>query len=300
MNGNSPRWLLLTFLFVLLIIPVSANAQGQVSLKSLSVQLWPEYDQPSVLVIYDFTLDEGISLPANVTLRIPADANLIAVAYAPSGSNLLNAPFEEPYIEGDWQVVTITVDTVATYHIEYYAPLVFDGSERMYEYIWPGDHAVDSFNLTVKVPVDTTEISTDPPMTESTSEDGSQVNLNWETSDLAANEQLPIEFVYTKTSDRLSMSGPLQPDPVDENTDGRVSLSNYLPYIMGGLGVLLIAGGGFYFWQSGRGKADSRKRHRSRARDDAGEEVYCHQCGKRAQASDRFCRTCGTRLRKET
>jgi hypothetical protein len=125
--------------------------------------------------------------------------------------------------------------------------------------------------------------------------------LEWGTSDLEAGEELPIRVTYTKSSDRLGVSDqPLETGEVDENTQGRVSLNNYLPYILGGLGVLLILAGGLYFWQSSKGKSAPRRRHRRREESSDGGEVYCHQCGKRAQSGDRFCRTCGTRLRKES
>jgi hypothetical protein len=297
MHGSLRKWLFLPLLFALLTIPVPANAQGQVALDNVTVQLWPEFDQPAMLVIYDFTLTEGTTLPVDVTLRIPTDANLIAVAYAPAG-NLLNVPYQDPYEEGDWQVVTLTVDTAAPYHIEYYAPLTRVDAQRDYVYLWPGDHAVETFNVSVKTPIDTTEISTDPQMRDVTPEGSTQTYLEWGTSNLEAGEQLPIKVTYIKTSDRLG--GPIQAESVDENTQGRISLSNYLPYILGGLGILLIVGGGIYFWQTSQGKPAHRKRHRSRDEDRDSEEVYCHQCGKRAQAGDRFCRTCGTRLRRES
>lgn len=124
--------------------------------------------------------------------------------------------------------------------------------------------------------------------------------LEWGTSDLEAGDELPIQITYTKTSDRLGVSDqPLETGEVDENTQGRVSLTNYLPYILGVLGALLILVGGLYFWQSSKGKPGPRRRHRSRNEEAVGGDVYCHQCGKRAQSGDRFCRTCGTRLRKE-
>jgi hypothetical protein len=76
-------------------------------------------------------------------------------------------------------------------------------------------------------------------------------------------------------------------------------ISNYLPYFLGALGVVLIGGGAFYFWQTGRGRASRQSRHRGGMRLplQRGEEVHCHACGTRAQAGDRFCRVCGTRLR---
>ena len=301
MHGSLRKRLILPFLFTLLIaIFLPASAQGEIVLDTFSVQLWPEFDQPAMLVIYDFTLAEGSSLPIDVSLRIPTDATLIAVAYAPSGS-LLNAPYQEPYDEDGWQIVTVTVDTAAPYHLEYYAPLAQEELQREYSYLWPGDYAVGTFNVSVKVPVDTTEITTDPQMKNATTEGSAQTNLEWRTSDLGADEQLPIIVTYTKTSDRLSVSDqPLETGTVDESTQGRVSLSNYLPYILGGLGLLLIVGGGVYFWQTSKGKPKPRRRHRSHELDDESANIYCHQCGKRAQSGDRFCRTCGTRMRKET
>ena len=300
MHGTLQKWLLLPLLFALLAIPVSTNAQGQITFDTVNVQLWPEFDQPAMLVIYDFTLAENTTLPVEVNLRIPTDANLIAVAYAPTG-DLLNVPYQEPREEGGWQVVTLTVDTATAYHIEYYAPLERSDSQREYNFLWPGDYSVGMFSISVRPPIDTTEITTDPQMRDVTPEGDTQTTLEWGTSDLEAGEQLPIRVTYTKTSDRLGVSDqPLETGVVDENTQGRISLNNYLPYILGGLGFLLILVAGLYFWQTSKDKSAPRKRHRSQNEEANGEDIYCHQCGKRAQPGDRFCRTCGTRLRTET
>ena len=298
MYGSTRKWLLL-LLIVLFTISFPVSAQGEITLETLTVQLWPEFDQPAMLVIYDFTLPEDTSFPADVTLRIPVDATLIAVAYSPAG-NLLNLPYQDPVEEGDWQVITLTAEMPAVYHIEYYAPIERQDLQREYVYLWSGDYAVNTFNVSFRPPVDTTEITTDPQMRSATTEGSALSLLEWGTSDLEAGEELPIRVTYTKSSDRLGVSDqPLETGEVDENTQGRVSLNNYLPYILGGLGVLLILAGGLYFWQSSKGKSTPRRRHRRRDESTEGGEVYCHQCGKRAQSGDRFCRTCGTRLRKE-
>ena len=198
-------------------------------------------------------------------------------------------------------MVTLTVDTATTYHIEYYAPLNRSDSQREYDFLWPGDYAVKTFNVSVRPPIDTTEITTDPQMKDATPEGDTPTTLEWGTSDLEAGEQLPIRVTYTKTSDRLGVSDqPLETGVVDENTPGRISLNNYLPYILGGLGFLLILIAGLYFWQSSKDKSAPRKRHRSQPDEANGKDIYCHQCGKRARPGDRFCRTCGTRLRTGT
>lgn len=294
------KWLRFALLVVLILIPISASAQGQVTIDTLQVQLWPEFDEPQVLVIYDFTLASGTQIPFDMDFRIPTDATLIAVAYD-EGNGLLNAPFQDPVVENGWQVVTLTVDTTARYRIEYYMPLTKADTQRDFTYIWAGDYTVNTLMITLKVPVDTTEVTTEPKMAEMPAgSDGLPIRETTLTN-IQAGEQVPVQITYTKTTDRLSVEGqPVQIDTVDENTPGRVSLNNYLPYILGGLGLVLILAGGIYFWQSGQSKTKIRRRHRASDEETDDEAIYCHQCGKRAQPSDRFCRTCGTKLRKDT
>jgi hypothetical protein len=213
---------------------------------------------------------------------------------------LLNASFEEPFIEGEWQVVTVIVETDTTHRIEYYAPLNKVELQREYEFLWPGDYAVEAFDLSFRVPVDTTEISTEPQMTERIPTDGEVTYLELGSKNLEAGQQVTVAITYVKTTDRLATSGAaVQAGAVDNNTPGRISLANYLVYILGGVGIFLILASGYYFWKSGQRPARPRKRRRSIREADGKEEIYCHQCGKRAQPGDRFCRTCGTRLRLE-
>jgi hypothetical protein len=293
------NWILLCLLACCAVYPLPVSAQNQIVLNTFTVQLWPEFDQPSMLVIVDFTIDQGETLPVDIAMRMPPESNLIAVAFEQDG-NLLNVPFEQPGLDGDWQVVTIRVETNTTYHIEYYAPLTRVDQQREYEFLWPGDYAIADFQFRLKVPPDTTEVNTDPAMTETDPTGSGDRYLEWGAKNLDAGQQVPVSISYIKTTDRLSTSGAaLQAGTVDENTSGRVSLNNYLPYILAGLGFLLIVAGGLYFWQYGQRQTRPRKRRRSADQSSTDDQAYCHQCGVRAQPGDRFCRTCGTRLRQE-
>jgi hypothetical protein len=284
-----------------LFAPFSAQAQGDTTLSSVQVQLWPEYDQPSMLVIYDFSLPDSAQLPLSVSLRFPKTANLVAVASQAADGSLLNTDYQGPTAEADWQVISVQIQSAGVYHIEYYEPLSRDGDVRNFSYLWSGDYAVDDFVVSVRLPTDATNVSSVPPMQSSQSSDGTPY-LRKDFGSLGANQQLPVELTYTKTSEALTASTQsLQPSrPLGASTPGRVVLGNYLPYVVGVLGFALIMGGGIYFWQSSRGKGRTKvRRHapaseRQQAQDS---DVYCHECGTRAQAGDRFCRVCGTRLR---
>jgi hypothetical protein len=291
----------LVIVILWLLIPASALAQGRISLKTVDVQFWPEYDQPSMLVIYDFTVADQVSLPAEVLLRIPKGANLIAVASNTPEGGLVNARFDGPTVSGEWQTIAVQVETTAGYHLEYYEPLTRAGAARQFDYLWPGDYAVDEFSVYLRASVDTSSVITEPPL--KPAQAGGDI-LAYESAigALPAGGQFNLHINYEKSSDTLaSPSQGIQPSaPVDQSTSGRVMFSNYLPYILGGLGLALIIGGSLYFWRPG-GRAGGRERRHRAARRDAepDSEIYCHQCGTRARAGDRFCRVCGSRLRHE-
>lgn len=222
----------------------------------------------------------------------------MAVATLSTDGNLLNADYAGPTTSGNWQIVSVKVSTQSTYHIEYYQPITKDGETRQYSYVWPGAYATDDFSMNVRVPVDTTTITTDPIMTSSQSSDGTSY-LTKDFGPLSAGQQFTLNVNYIKTTDALSAQQTVKPSqPLGPDTQGRVMLSNYLPYALGVVGVVLIAGGLIYFWQSNRGrKSSDRKRHVKAEDKEATSDTYCHQCGARAHNNDRFCRVCGTKLR---
>jgi hypothetical protein len=295
------KWFLRLALGILFVFPAIVSAQNNVILSSVSVQLWPEYDQPSMLVITDFELAASTPLPASVTFHIPQDANLIAVAAYDASGSLVNAVFDGPNAEGEWQTFSITLGSTAARY-EYYQPITFNGEQRIFSYLWDGAHAVGIFNIRVLEPLDTTSLTTTPELA-SIAQENELKYFKGAPVKLAAGEQFALNLDYKKSSDALiaSPQGVQPAAPVDENTPGRVSLSNYLPYLLGGLGVVMIVGGFAYYWRAGRGtsKRTRRRTHSNGENEENNEESYCPQCGSRAKPADRFCRVCGGRIRRQ-
>jgi hypothetical protein len=294
------KWLSRLILAMWLAFPISASsAQSETHLSKVQVQLWPEYDQPSMLVIYDFEVDPDISLPARVDIRIPATANLIAVASLQNGG-LVNAEFEGPVVKGETKAFAIIVKEPTSYHFEYYQPLVRNGVLREFDYLWPGDHAVDEFTIRVQQPLDTTLFSTDPLLIPSQDTIDGLTYYVSQPMKLNAGSQYALDVNYEKTSDALTMpaTGIQSAAPLDENTLGRISASDYMPYVIA-VAIALIAAGslGYYYMSERIQRFNPRKNPRASADEVTRPGVHCHQCGQRARSGDRFCRICGTHLR---
>ncbi len=297
------RWLVLVLLLGLLVITTPAGAQGGVKLKTVNIGLWSEYDQPSMLVIHEFLLDESTPLPAKVTIRFPKDGNLTAAAYKDQNGQLITADVENPETGGNWQTVTLNVESYVPYRIEYYEPLTRDGNKRSFTYQWSGDYPVGELNLTAQLPSDSTNISSDPAFT-TTNTQGNFLVSSVTQNDLQMGQAQEFKLSYERASETVSKpanADNIQPsEPIGPNTKGRVSIDN-LPWIIGALGLALIGVALFFYWRSTQvPEQKSRRRRRagsSQEEEQSGGQEYCHECGTRARAGDRFCRTCGSKLR---
>ena len=155
------KWLVFTLLFTLIFFPSRVGAQGGIKLDSINIELWSEYDQPSMLVIYQFMVSQDTPLPVEMLLRFPKDSNLVAVAVEENG-DLFNKDFTTPVETGNWQTIKIQVENYAPHRIEYYQPLSIDGNKRQFKYQWFGDYYVNEFTVTALVPSDSTDLVTSP------------------------------------------------------------------------------------------------------------------------------------------
>lgn len=297
------KWLVFVLLMGLTIFPSRASAQSGIKLDLMSIELWSEFDQPSMLVINQFVVSQDTPLPASVTLRFPKDGNLVAVAVETT-EGLFNKDFSGPAEQGNWQAITLSVDSYDPHRIEYYQPLIREGDKRQFKYQWFGDYHVKEFAISVLVPADSTELITSPILeTTETAAQGAALTGTITKNEMKMGNSFQFDLEYQRTSDILidtEQADQIQPSvPVGPDTAGRVSITN-LPLIIGGFGLALIGIALFAYWrstQSTETKPRKRRRHAQETVDE--EQAYCHECGARAHAGDRFCRTCGSRLRTE-
>lgn len=284
-------------------------AQDPIKLSSMEVDLWPEYDRPTVLVIYRITLPATTSLPVDLSFRIPsaaAEPSAVAVRQttAEGQAGLFTIPYERQVV-GDWGVISLTA-TSPELQIEYYDPgLVKEGETRQFEYNWPGDYAVDALKMQVQQPLGASEMNISPSSGQGVAGSDGLVYYNKEVGALMAGQTFSLRINYKKSSDDLTATNlPVQPSAPVSITPERNNLLVILPWTLGTLGVVLIVGGVIWYLRSGRGKEEepSHRRRRtatSKEPEKAEDYIYCHQCGKRAGPGDRFCRMCGAKLRIE-
>ncbi len=149
-------WLLALFLALLPL--AAARGQGPVTaLESLAILLWPDYDRPSVLVLLTGTLGTDAPLPAVVTVPLPLDAQLNAVARIDAQNRMID---DIPY-SADAGKLTLTTPE-PRFHVEYYLPYRIEAGEHIFRFTWLADLSVERLETTVQRPASAPSLVTEP------------------------------------------------------------------------------------------------------------------------------------------
>jgi len=292
---------------IILSIPTIAYAQEDIKIGRLQIDIWPEYDRPDVLVIYRIVLSPENALPAKMEFRIPLEANKPLNLAAKDADGMLYNLDYTTRIEGDWIWVSFTTPSQEI-QLEYYDPrLLKTDLTREFEYRWPGDYTVEETVIQIQEPINTTRMEISPDLGEGVPGNDGLTYYISSIGSLDQNTPFSIQIEYDKTDDTLSSSQvPVFPsEPIGQQTQGRTSLGEVIPWVLGVLGAVMIVGGGFWYWHTGRDIQKTRKKQRqARTLDDEEKTqpetaIYCHKCGKRAADGDLFCRVCGTKLQFE-
>jgi hypothetical protein len=296
------RKLFLTLVFLVVFnTAVPVYAQDNVQLSAVSISVWPEYDQAAVLVIYHITLAPETTLPATLNLRVPAQAQVSAVAVLDPVSGLLNAPYKRT-VEGKWALLEITANSLQV-QVELYDALLKTGTARNIVFEWAGDYALGTIEINFLEPSGSKNVHIVPtPVESALNADGLMNHVIWAT-ELSAGQSFIVTIDYERDTDQLGIAS----QPVGavvmpgEDTTGRISMVGTLPWLLAGLGVLLLVAGvvGFFAWQKGEREVSGGHRRHTPRKVRSEEPVYCPQCGKRALTGDAFCRICGARLDME-
>lgn len=279
--------------------------QPETTLEWLTVDLWPDYDRTSVLVLLTGSIAADVALPAEVTVPLPQDADLNAVARISDENQMID---DIVFERGDGTLALTTPDR--RFRVEYYAPYQPQGLQRTFAYSWTGGPRVEQVFVSVQQPQAATTLTVEPePETIDAGDDGLRYH-SLPVSQVEAGGRFSVEVNYTMSSEQLTAPGGAPAaapqgagagsGSVGDTTNGAGFLEtlNWPVVLAVAGGALLLAAIG---WQVFGARIATRRSPRKPRplRAVRGQEAnFCHRCGTQAQAGDRFCRECGTELKR--
>lgn len=280
---------------------VFAQTEPGIQADSVNLNLLPEFNQPSVFVVYEINLNQNVALPQELIFQVPSDAQVFNVInFSPD-----HRPFELAYQEtqiGDWKDLQFS-PTYPHIHIEYQDPnLVREGNQRRFELKWLSLYPVTSLSVRVRQPLGASEINSDPPLAESTE---TSEGIGYYLADfgtIPAGELFSFTLSYTKDTGNpnypsLAVEAAM---PFDETAPGRTaSPLRIILWLFTAAVAVVIMVGVYYLWF----RASVADRY-ERVVQGVGimnpekQAIFCHECGMRSKVEDSFCSNCGTELRR--
>ncbi len=300
--------ILTVFMLLVTACPVMAQTDTQPLKKTfaiLEVDLRPHFDQPDVLVIYHMVLGMDERLPATVEVRIPAASGQpSAVQSVDPVDGGLNSIQYNSRQESEWIIVTF-VATTREINFEYHDPaLIRDGVHLNYQFNWQGDYDIENLSLYIEQPVGAENMLITPSLGSAKTDQEGVVYYYSSLGKLASGTTFSIGIQYDKADDSLSKSQlPVVPSaPLNENTEGRTTIREMAPWLIGIVIGLLVGAAAWWMWVWRNSPKHRLKSQRHRPAlssfDEDGDRIYCHECGQRAVKGDVYCRVCGAKLRK--
>jgi len=299
---------LLVIALAALAVPMAwAQEAGELTISRLQISLWPEYDDPRLLVIYKGQFAQAEAFPREISFPIPTTAEVHATAYADADGQLLANPYEvQP--QGDVQVVTYPVP-VPTFHFEFYDDIIQgDPANRQFTFTFSLPYRVDSVSVDVQEPLRAAGFQVSPVASRViTGTDGFRYFI-YDLGSLEPGQNVQITASYSKPDAQPSVVAtpapalpavpPASEVPVERGTGPLLLLA---ALGLGGLGVALIGGALLMRVRAGRGVSVAAPARPARtvpsAKAPAATAAFCTQCGHRLTPGTRFCPQCGAPVR---
>lgn len=296
---------------------VRAQETPGTEILELQVDLWPQFDDPRLLVIYKGTTASPPTQPLRFPL--PAGAEVNAVAHLDDQDQLLNEPWESQ-ASGNRQVITFTPATTR-FQLEYYIDVIGSGPEKSFSLdIDVGDQPVGLLGISVQQPAGASSLQGQPPLSGPVAGAFGLSYFARQIENVRPGQTVKQSVTYSKPDDSLSVEkiGPPasglpatqpQQDAVPSDSGFATNLADrsatrfWLPIaatVVIVIGLVLLGLGALRARRAQSLPPTPEPRSRGRRvrprRADVAEGAarFCHVCGAPFESEDRFCAECGT------
>lgn len=274
-------------------------AQPLDTLASLTVALWPEYDRPEVLVIYQGELTPDAPLPATVSIEMPASVQQMhAVAYLDENTNTLIS-LDTFRLEASSQAKRLILTTPARrFHAEYYADdvLLREGSTRTVHFVFTATTTIENFRFELQQPFGAVDFSSEPLPVSVEKRGDNLFYAQYPVEPLAAGASRSLRVSYQRTTDMLSSEAMRKTPGAVSSLPVSTAANTGLPPEWGAtLAGSFFLGTGLGYLIRGRLRGGCPKdAHRGELPGRSGTARYCYRCGVRLYSEALYCHACGT------
>jgi hypothetical protein len=298
---------LITVVLGLSVIWRAAAQTPDNTIRDATLQLWPEYDDPGLLVIFSGDFADTASFPQAIAFPLPSGARGIQATEKQADGRLITQSWE--IVDGK---LTYTLPGPG-FHIEYYVDRPPSGDQRAINYSFEVPYKIDSLDVQVQQPARATNFSLSPPPDGASVEGDGLTYSTLRRTNLKPGDKVDLVLGYTKTdqapsrpSSAVAATPPASQAPIEPATaeSAGQGIGSWLPWLLIGVALLALIAAAVYWFSQVRvpsaralGAAGTRSpepgRPTTTRQASDKDAAFCTQCGQRFRPEDRFCAICG-------
>jgi hypothetical protein len=282
----------------------------------LRLSIWPEYDDPRVLVMFRGEMAPHSAFPTHITLPLPKGAEVIGAGMISEQDELLLHPHQvRPGDADDSLEINLPV---ARFFVEFYYNPPSEGTDKRFTYVAPATYPIERLEVDIQQPLQATRFTTEPQaMSRETDEQGFTYH-RFIYYNLGQGDTRRFAVAYTKTVATPSVA---KGQPVAEVIQQPRTAAHALVLAFGMLGgAAVVFGGGIVLWTSYQRRRQASPTPQSPSVSPqaavqphaqttfapmpttSGRSVpsFCSNCGAKLRLEYRFCPGCGRPFHHET
>lgn len=278
----------------------TSEPPAELRIARFQLSIWPEYDDPRVLLIIRGELAPGVAFPTHVTLPIPKHAELIGAGMISELGELLLHPHR--VIPGNASdTLEITLPAPRFFAELYYDPFETSGDAKRFSYTFEAPYPISQLDVDIQKPYTAREFVTEPPAMAQETEGRDTTYHRFAYRDVAAGQPTTFAVSYVKADPQPSVpkaDSPPTASPAAQGPQDRILV--YFGILAGVTAAYVLTA---LAWTA------YRRRHAATAPPEALSPPltmppipppaanFCSQCGHALNVDYAFCPGCGHAVR---
>ncbi|HEY7709469.1 MAG TPA: c-type cytochrome [Candidatus Entotheonella sp.] len=282
--------------------PAAAPASAALRIARMRLSIWPEYDDPRVLILIRGEAAPASAFPTTITLPVPKHAELIGAGMISEQNTLLNHPYQ--LVPGDAHDTLELNLPVPRFFVEWYHdPYTTTDrkSEKQFAYALRLLYPIDQLAVDIQQPYEATDFRTDPPAEQQSTGAQGGVFHQFSYSDLQPGQDVAFTATYVKTTDRPSVQKQQENAGVSPPSTVWGNPTTLAFAILAGVTVIYASGA--VLWRNYRQRLETAAAIAPLPSVAATPVAaaphtanFCSSCGRKLQPNDAFCAGCGRSL----
>lgn len=305
--------------------PTMAASDQAPTIKTMRLSLWPEYDDPRVLVIYQGEFADAGSFPQKVQFPTPvgAEINQVCALQQPGNEHLCQL-YDTVAGEDNTLGISYTLP-IPTYFLEYYWDGVKGAPDKSFSFKYVSPYAVEKLFVEVQQPLKATNFKLDQTYASMTSDSLGMKYYNYTFTNVTPGQVISLDAAYTKEDNKPSVK--------KQGATGGTGSVNTTALVGIGAAALVVFVIGFVAFKRKPARAPVRASQARRAEAMRRAEArrapapepprqqrsapppstpkqgaaapqapqggsFCGKCGTQLHPGDAFCHACGQKARR--